>query len=111
MPGPVTRALMSRIDFIHGGPEYDAKYPDGISTEVEIQHRDLAQLSSGLVMYPPGHARSPSHNLSALLEHKLRVLASLGVGDTAGLHNRLMNLSAKSAAEIRELYSFEIKLP
>ena len=27
---PLTRNLMQRIDFRHGGPEYDAKYPDGI---------------------------------------------------------------------------------
>ena len=37
---PLTRQLMERIDFRHGGPEYDAKYPDGIPTTVEIEHRD-----------------------------------------------------------------------
>src|SRR6185503_1756929 len=29
---PLTRSLIDRIDFRHGGPEYDAKYPDGIPT-------------------------------------------------------------------------------
>ena len=55
---PLTRELMERIDFRHGGPEYDRKYPDGIPTTVEIDHAKLGQLSSGLVMYPEGHARS-----------------------------------------------------
>jgi 2-methylcitrate dehydratase len=55
---PLTRSLMQRIDFRHGGPEYDRKYPDGIPTSVEISHQKLGPLSSGLVMYPQGHART-----------------------------------------------------
>eukprot|EP00438_Fugacium_kawagutii_P032144 Skav231562 [mRNA] locus=scaffold481:123334:137959:- [translate_table: standard] len=31
-----TRALMEKISFSHGGPEYDAKYPDGIPTAIDI---------------------------------------------------------------------------
>ena len=74
---PLTRELMRRIDFRHGGREYDAKYPDGIPTSIEIAHRTLGTLSSGLVMYPEGHARNPSGNLPALLEHKFNRLAGL----------------------------------
>ena len=55
---PLTRELMQRIDFRHGGPEYDAKYPDGIPTTLEIDHATLGTLTSGLVMYPEGHARN-----------------------------------------------------
>merc|ERR1712178_609878 len=33
---PKTRALMQKITFEHGGPEYDAKYPDGIPTSIDI---------------------------------------------------------------------------
>ena len=29
-----TRKLMGKIEFIHGGVEYDAKYPEGIPTSV-----------------------------------------------------------------------------
>ena len=46
---------------------------------MEIDHRGLGQLSSGLVMYPEGHARNASGNLPALLSHKFRALAGLGV--------------------------------
>ena len=33
---------MARIEFRHGGREYDEKYPDGIPTTVEIEHGDWA---------------------------------------------------------------------
>jgi len=105
---PVTRGLMERIDFRHGGAEYDAKYPDGIPTSVEIEHKTLGTLSSGLVMYPEGHARNASGNLASLLEHKFARLAGLGVRDAVGLKERMSNLEGKSAAAIRDLYNFEI---
>ncbi len=38
---PLTRKLMDKIDFVHGGLEYDAKYPDGIPTTLEIEHERL----------------------------------------------------------------------
>ena len=100
---------MAKIDFRHGGPEYDAKYPDGIPTTLEIEHRTLGKLSSGLVMYPEGHARNTSGNLPALLQHKFQKLAGLGVRDVAALQQRLSNLVGKSAAEMQQLYSFEIE--
>jgi 2-methylcitrate dehydratase len=105
---PLTRAIMAKIDFRHGGPEYDAKYPDGIPTTLEFEHRTLGKLSSGLVMYPEGHARNTSGLLPSLLAHKFQKLAGLGVRDTAALLRRLSNLSAKSVDEVKELYSFEI---
>jgi 2-methylcitrate dehydratase len=105
---PLTRQLMQRIDFRHGGPEFDARYPDGIPTSIEIQHRQLGTLASGLVMYPEGHARNGSGNLPRLLEHKFRTLARLGVADVDGLYARMTDLAAKSPAQILDLYNFEI---
>lgn len=32
----ITRKLMEKISFEHGGPEYDSKYPEGIPTSVQI---------------------------------------------------------------------------
>jgi 2-methylcitrate dehydratase len=106
---PLTRQLMERIDFRHGGPEYDARYPDGIPTSLEIDHRTLGTLASGLVMYPEGHARNTSGNLPALLAHKFQQLAGLGVADVDVLYGRLTNLAAKSPDQIRDLYSFPIE--
>ena len=74
---PLTRRLMRQIDFRHGGPDYDRCYPDGIPTTVELVHSRLGPLSSGLVMYPAGHARCETCDLSALLEGKFRLLAAL----------------------------------
>ncbi len=106
---PLTRQLMSRIEFRHGGPAYDARYPDGIPTTLEIEHADLGRVSSGLVMYPLGHARNTSHELPGLLEYKFRKLASLGVVDVDGLCHRFSNLSAKSPAEMAALLDFELR--
>jgi 2-methylcitrate dehydratase len=106
---PLTRELMRRIDFRHGGPEYDRRYPDGIPTTVEIEHDSLGVLSSGLVMYPEGHARRTSGNLERLLSHKFQLLASQGADDVQALYRRISGLAEKSAEEIRTLYDFEIK--
>ncbi|MEX0977221.1 MAG: hypothetical protein WDZ48_00120, partial [Pirellulales bacterium] len=106
---PLTRKLIERIEFRHGGKEYDDKYPDGIPTTLEIEHAELGNLTSGLVMYPEGHARNTSGNLAALLEHKFRLLAGLGVADVDALYRRFTGMANKSAAEIASLFDFEIR--
>ena len=106
---PLTRTMIERIEFRHGGREYDDKYPDGIPTTLEIEHADLGRLSSGLVMYPEGHARNTSGNLPALLEYKFRALAALGVADVDALYRRFAGMTKKTAAEIADLYDFEIR--
>ena len=100
---------MPQIDFRHGGKEYDARYPDGIPTTVELKHAKLGPLTSGLVMYPEGHARCNPAHLAALLEHKFRLLAGLGVEDTDALVARFSNLASKSPQEIATLYDFKIR--
>ena len=106
---PLTRRLMDRIDLGHGGRSYDEKYPDGIPTTLEIDHQRLGNLTSGLVMYPEGHARNGSGNLPGLLEYKFRLLAGLGVADIDGLYRRFTGFERKTAAEIAQLYDFEIR--
>jgi len=105
---PLTRALMEKIEFRHGGPEYDAKYPDGIPTSLEIEHAELGRCASGLVMYPEGHARCADGHLDVLLSHKFQRLAGQGVRDVDSLAARFSNLAEKSADEIRTLYDFEL---
>ena len=106
---PVTRQLMSRIEFAHGGPEYDERYPDGIPTAVTIEHDQLGTLESGLVMYPQGHARADASELDNLLDHKFNLLTSLAVDDPASLKDRFDPLSDKTADEIRTLHDFKIR--
>lgn len=47
---------MEKIELIHGGEEYDSKYPKGIPTRVNIITNN-EEIDSGLIMYPHGHAR------------------------------------------------------
>lgn len=54
---PVTRKIMDKITFVHGGEEYDRNYPDGIPTRVKIFTKE-GENDSKMVMYPGGHARN-----------------------------------------------------
>merc|ERR1712190_195181 len=76
-----TRAIMDKITFSHGGPEYDAKYPDGIPTSMDITMKGGKKISSGLVMYPSGHARNATADLRAILAHKNRMLGDIVFSD------------------------------
>jgi 2-methylcitrate dehydratase len=106
---PLTRRIMQQIDFRHGGEDYDRRYPDGIPTSVEISHAKLGPLTSGLVMYPMGHARADATELPSLLAHKCRLLAGTAVDDVDALVERFGNLAGKSAAEIAAFYDFSIR--
>jgi len=103
-----TRSFMSKITFEHGGPEYDAKYPDGIPTSLEISLKDGQKLTSGLVMYPSGHARNETANLKDILNHKAHLLGDL-VGPDWGKDaflRRLINLKSLNAGELMDIYSY-----
>jgi 2-methylcitrate dehydratase len=106
---PLTRRLMPHIDFRHGGPEFDQRYPDGIPTTVELGHAKLGPQTSGLIMYPEGHARCDATNLVPLLQHKFRLLAGPAVEDPHALVNRFTGLAANTPQQIAELYNFEIR--
>ncbi len=105
---PLTRSLMDRIEFQHGGKEYDDKYPDGIPTTLDVVHKQAGNLSSGLVMYPKGHARNTDGDLDSHLDHKFEKLASLGVADTDQLATRMKSIGSASVDEMKSLYAFEI---
>ncbi|HRI43102.1 MAG TPA: MmgE/PrpD family protein [Fimbriimonadaceae bacterium] len=105
---PETRAIMERIRFEHGGPEYDAKYPDGIPTRVVIRTSRGRTYDSGLVMYPAGHARNTSADLRSILTHKFQVLGSLALTDPVPFIDRLMSLEQLSPAELAELTNLPI---
>lgn len=105
---PLTRELMDKITFVHGGPDYDAKYPEGIPTSMVITDDMGREHDSGLVMFPAGHARNTTANLKALLEHKFMLLGSLGVKDPEALVQRLSRLETRSADEVAEYFSFDM---
>ncbi|MFG0284211.1 MAG: MmgE/PrpD family protein [Phycisphaerales bacterium JB039] len=106
---PLTRRLMEKIEFAHGGPEYDRRYPDGIPTSVEITEAGGARHDSGLVMYPAGHARNTTADLRDILGHKFGLLAHLAADDSAQLVDRFMNVGSKSADDINALHDFSLR--
>ncbi|MFM7808403.1 MAG: MmgE/PrpD family protein, partial [Planctomycetota bacterium] len=59
----MTRALMAKMDFEHGGAEYDKRYPEGIPTSLKVEMEGGESFDSGLVMFPAGHARNTTADL------------------------------------------------
>ena len=104
---PLTRQIMERIEFRHGGEEYDRRYPDGIPTSVVITDEADATLDSGLVMYPAGHARNTTADFADLLAHKFALMGGLAFDDPKPIIERFNNLADKSADEIQTLHDFE----
>ena len=106
-----TRELMGLIEFEHGGPEYDAKYPDGIPTSMVIQDQSGKTYDSGLVMYPAGHARNTAADLKGILAHKAGKLGELGLPDGSKINalvDRLQAIGSMTAKDIESIYDFEI---
>jgi 2-methylcitrate dehydratase len=104
----LTRQLMSKIDLIYGGPEFDAKYPDGIPTRIEIEHTRHGTRSSDFVMYPLGHARNSDPEFDEVLSHKFHALASLAVAQPEKLKERLTDLAERSSEDMQHLYDFKL---
>jgi 2-methylcitrate dehydratase len=108
---PSTRAIMEKIQFEHGGAEYDAKYPDGIPSSLVVTLTDGSVLDSGFVMYPAGHARNTDADLNGILDHKFNLLGSIAVpdgGDVAAVVSRLNSIGSMTASELMGIYDIPI---
>ncbi|MGA0287951.1 MAG: MmgE/PrpD family protein [Phycisphaerales bacterium] len=103
-----TRALMAKIEFAHGGEEYDRRYPDGIPTSIEMTLADGRTIDSGLVMYPSGHARNTTADLEGILANKFEVLGRLAMDDPKPLIERLHGLPTLDATGLRSIQHFAI---
>ncbi|MDA0803315.1 MAG: MmgE/PrpD family protein [Planctomycetota bacterium] len=104
----LTRSLMEKISFEHGGKEYDAKYPDGIPTSIQMTLSDGTVLDSGLVMYPSGHARNTTADLRRILDSKFDLLGSLALENPRPLVKSLMKLETLGAKALRNLWDFKL---
>jgi 2-methylcitrate dehydratase len=105
---PLTRAIMKKVTFRHGGPEYDAKYPEGIPTSVVVTGSDGGRFDSGLVMFPAGHAGNTSADLEDILRHKFEMLGTVAYPDPGQRHEAVGKLEAVGSAtpaELADLYS------
>merc|ERR1719229_1239674 len=107
---PETRAMMQKISFSHGGPEFDAKYPDGIPTQIDITLKGGKKISSGFVMYPSGHARNTSANLKQILAHKNRMLGNIVFSNQGMIDAYVKNppeIKSLSAADVATVCDFD----
>ncbi|RIL08087.1 MAG: hypothetical protein DCC75_09480, partial [Proteobacteria bacterium] len=105
---PLTRKLMARIEFRHGGDEYDRRYPDGIPTSVLIQDGSGASFDSSLVMYPAGHARnhltSDPCDLENLLDNKWGQLCRLAKVAPSDAISGYGGIGSMTAEELRAIH-------
>ncbi len=102
----LTRSIMDKIEFVHGGPDYDARYPDGIPTSVVITDADGTDHDSGLVMYPGGHARNTTADLEDILRHKFDLLGSLASDDAGAIVERFRSVGSMSASQLASVHGF-----
>ena len=75
----VTRKLMDKIEFEHGGKEYDELYPKGIPTSISIETANDQTFDSGLVLFPGGHSQNETVSLNNIMQHKFVKLGSLAL--------------------------------
>lgn len=108
---PVTKKLMDLMEFEHGGKEYDAKYPEGIPTTIQITLKDGKTFDSKLVMFPSGHAKNNTCDLRGILENKFRLLGRIALAENEiqPMVEKLMNLDNLSNAELQLLYNCNIR--
>jgi 2-methylcitrate dehydratase len=107
---PRTRALMEKFTIEYGGPEYDAKYPEGIPTTLMVTY-DNKVLSSGFQMFPGGHARNTTLDLYDMLNYKFNLFGELALENDEMLDfiSNLQNIENLTNMELRGLYNCNIK--
>ena len=67
-------------------------------------------MDSGIVMYPAGHARNGTADLTGILGAKFERLGRLAFGDgAAAVLARLEGLEGLGDAGVRDLYDFRIE--
>ena len=106
---PTTRSLMEKIDFLHGGEEYDRRYPDGIPTSMAIRMDGGTSFDSGLVMYPSGHARNTTADLASILNTKFEYLGGIAMEDPAPVIDRMQSIAELDAEALRLIWDFKIR--
>merc|ERR1719401_2086626 len=105
-----TRTLMGKISFSHGGPEYDAKYPEGIPTAIDITLKGGKLISSGFVMFPSGHSGNKTYDRKGILKHKNHMLGDIVFSDRGTVDSfvgRLANIKDAPASELGKVYEFD----
>ena len=104
---------MSKISFVHGGKDYDDKYPEGIPTKLDIALNNGNQFSSGLVMFPSGHSKNTTSDLKGILNNKNKILLNYSSNDSGYISEflaKLNNIESLSNSELENIYDFKFIL-
>lgn len=107
----ITRELMQKIVFHHGGEKYDSRYPEGIPSSIEVQTPDSKRYDSGFIMFPGGHARNTDTDLNDVLHHKFKTLGELALSDSelSKFINKLENIADASNEDLKSIYECNLK--
>jgi len=107
----VTRKLMTKIEFEHGGAEYDSQYPKGIPTSISIETGKGESFDSGLVLFPGGHSANQTVSLQSILKHKFIRLGSLALekDELVSFVSNLENIQDLSNEQLKDIYDCNIK--
>ena len=103
------RRIIEKIHIVHGGPDYDSLYPEGIPTSVSIDHDQLGALNGGRCVFPLGHAKSDQSATVSLVEEKFERLVTGAVRSPQAVCEHL-RLRDTPAAHVANLYAFPIIL-
>eukprot|EP00049_Salpingoeca_infusionum_P015084 m.289147 g.289147 ORF g.289147 m.289147 type:complete len:569 (+) comp15808_c1_seq2:68-1774(+) len=106
------RELMERVEFAHGGPAYDALYPDGIPTKVQVALKDGTSYDSGLICHPSGHARNTACDLESILHSKWNAFLQKKGREESQLvsSTQLDDLASCSSQDLAALYTKCVQL-
>jgi 2-methylcitrate dehydratase len=106
-----TRKFMDKIEFAHGGPDYDSKFPEGIPTSVEVQTKSGQVFDSGLVMFPGGHSRDTTVALHEVLQHKFKLLGNMALDkqELIRFKVQLENIGEMTNEDLDDLYDCNLK--
>jgi len=104
----ITQSIMPKIKIIHGGKEYDSKYPEGIPTSIRIKHTKAGEVKSNLIMYPFGHAKNTEADVKQLLNNKFNCLLKDAVNDVEEIKDKCTRIAHKSKQEVLDMTDFVI---
>jgi 2-methylcitrate dehydratase len=108
---PQTRAIMAKINFIHGGEAFDKKYPEGIPSQVNIEFTDGKKIDSGFVMFPPGHAANTDHDLKGTLDYKSKLyldFCQISQTESTNFLEKLNNMERLSNSDLENIYDIPL---
>lgn len=102
---------MTKIEFVHGGKEYDDLYPRGIPTSVSIETAKGEVFDSGLIEFPGGHCANETVSLTNIMRHKFIRLGQIALDKEELGHFvlNLENIGELTNEQLIDIYDCNIK--